>query len=43
LVNDIVDNESKIEDLRNISDPNKRTDTYEEDLQKFLEKREELN
>ena len=43
LVNDIVDNESKIEDLRNVSDPSKRNDTYDEDLQKLLEKRDELN
>ena len=43
LVGDIYQNESAIEDLRNTSDPNKRTDTYEEDLQKLLQKREELN
>lgn len=43
LVNDIYQNESNIEDLRNISDPAKRTDSYEEDLQKLLEKRDELN
>ena len=43
LVNDIYDNESKIEDLKNTTDPNKRTDTYEEDLQKLLDKRDILN
>ncbi len=44
LVNDIYDNESKIEDLRNnTSDPDKRSDTYDEDLQKLLQRREELN
>ena len=43
LVNDIWKNESDIEDLRNSSDPKKRTEQYEEDLQKLLEKRDELN
>lgn len=43
LVSDIVDNETKIEDLKNISDPNKRSESYEEDLQNLLQKQEELN
>jgi hypothetical protein len=43
LVNDIWKNESDIEDVRNASDPKKRTEQYEEDLQKLLAKRDELN
>ena len=43
LVNDIYDVESKIEDLRDISDPSKKSETNNEDLEKLLARREELN
>ena len=44
IVNDIYNNEVQIQKfVEDNADPKKRTETYQEDLQKLLDRREELN